>query len=243
MTSFGRPRPDSADLAVAATAASSFVVLLWLGRGLTFFADEWAVIVDRPLGIDTFFRPFVRRRAVPGRALACYGAIVAMYAIFGLVRSQVDAQAVFYSRYSYLSGIFALLGVAVLVGRFPIPTAVRRRELMVGAVMLAFALSLIWNVQLLVAGRDLFAQRAERNRALVELGLSDPLPAGVDPALSLVLVPSPVRLHAIVARYGSPLQDRYADDAIPPITDVARADALARATDPPAWLLAQPWLP
>ncbi|MGP1674482.1 MAG: hypothetical protein ACTS8Z_04620, partial [Candidatus Limnocylindrales bacterium] len=91
--------------------------------------------------------------------------------------------------------------------------------------------------------RDLFAERADLTRAFIELGLSRPLPDGVDPALSLVLVPAPTKLAAIVDRYGSPLDDRLAGTAVPPISDGAREEALRRATEPPAWLLAQPWLP
>jgi hypothetical protein len=53
-----RRRPDRADVVVGLASVAAFAVLAWLGRGLTFFADEWAVIEDRPIGIETFFRPF-----------------------------------------------------------------------------------------------------------------------------------------------------------------------------------------
>ncbi len=32
--------------------------MLLLGRGLTFFADEWAVIADRSISVESFLRPF-----------------------------------------------------------------------------------------------------------------------------------------------------------------------------------------
>ena len=39
-------------------ALTAFLTLLWLGRGLTFFADEWAVMADRTIVIDSFIQPF-----------------------------------------------------------------------------------------------------------------------------------------------------------------------------------------
>lgn len=53
-----RRRPDLLDAAIAGAIITAAATILWLGRGLTFFADEWAVIGDGPLGIDSFFRPF-----------------------------------------------------------------------------------------------------------------------------------------------------------------------------------------
>jgi hypothetical protein len=97
---------------------------------------------------------------------------------------------------------------------------------------------LIWNVTLLIAGRQLYAGRADLTRAFVVLGTTDPLPAGVDPDLSLVLVPSPVELRRVVATYGSPLTDALAPGSVPPVSDGAMAEATRRAQDPPAWLLA-----
>jgi hypothetical protein len=185
----------------------------------------------------------LRRQPIPSRALACFGAIVVMYALLGLVRVGIDPQAAAYSRYSYLSGMLALLGWAVLIGRPALPTAPNRRLLVIAGAAILFVLSLTWNGRLLLAGRSLFAERADLTRAMVELGVSEPLPDGVRPDLSLVLVPSPVKLHAIVERYGSPLTDSLAGDAVPPISAGAREEALGRATNPPDWLLDQPWLP
>lgn len=184
-----------------------------------------------------------RRKPVSPRAIACFGAIVLQYGVLALVRGQMEADATYFSRYSYLSGILALLGVAYLLGRPPLPTRSQARLLVVFGLGLILTLSLSWNVSLLSGGRDLFAGRADLTRALLELGLSRPLPDGVDPALSLVLVPSPVRLSAITARYGRPLGDSLAPDAVPPVSTRARAEALRRATHPPEWLLANPSLP
>src|SRR4029079_2832053 len=100
------------------------------------------------------------------------------------------------------------------------------------------ALSLLWNVRLLLDGRDLFLQRADLTRALVALATTDPLPAGVEPAVDLVLIPSPERVRAIVARFGSPRGDSLAGDAVRPIPEEAKAEALKRALDPPDFVLA-----
>ncbi len=182
----------------------------------------------------------LRRQPIPPRALACFGAIVVQYGLLSLVRAQLDVDATYYSRYSYLSGIVALIGLASLVGHRPLPVAPRWRILAIAAVASVFVLSLTLNISLLIGGRALFEQRADLTRALVDLGTTTPLPAGVDPALSLVLVPSPDRLERIVEAHGSPLHDALAGDAVPPIPTTVRADALERATHPPAWLLAKP---
>ena len=43
---------------VALGSIGAFATLLWLGRGLTFFADEWAVMAERPISLDSFLQPF-----------------------------------------------------------------------------------------------------------------------------------------------------------------------------------------
>jgi hypothetical protein len=177
-----------------------------------------------------------RRRSIPSRAVACLLAIAAEYTIVGIVRAQLEVDASLYTRYAYLSGILALIAAASLVGRPAIPVA--RRPLAVGIGVAVLAFSLIWNVRLLVAGRDLYAQRADLTRAYVTLGTTDPLPPGVDPKLSLVLVPSPVELRRVIATYGSPMTDALAPGSIPPVSRAALEEATRRAQDPPDWLLA-----
>ena len=83
-----------------------------------------------------------------------------------------------------------------------------------GAVILVPAA--ILNVQLLVAGRDLFAVRAEFTRALIADAIAPQLPPDVDPDKSLFFVPSPNELRRIEARYGMPLTDMLAGDAVQP---------------------------
>jgi hypothetical protein len=175
---------------------------------------------------------------VPRRTLASVGAIIGMYALLGLVRASDGADANVYTRYTYLSGMLALIAIAGIVGRRAMPAVPRRRLAAVALATVAAVVAVSWNVRLLVVGREVFAERADLTRAFVELGLSDPLPAGVDPRLSLILVPSPEQLRAIVARYGSPLSDSLSPAAVHPIPDAARAEALDRAQHPPDWLLA-----
>lgn len=172
-----------------------------------------------------------RRRPVPRRAVACLLAVAAQYTLVGVVRVQLGDDAATYTRYTYLSGMLALICLASLVGR---PTI--RREHLARAAAAGIAVlivSLSWNVRLLVEGRDLYAQRADLTRALVTVGITDPLPAGVDPAVSLVLVPSPVELRRVIAEYGSPLTDTLAPGSVPPIPAATMDEAINRAQHPP----------
>ncbi len=179
-----------------------------------------------------------RRRSIPRRAIACLLAIAAEYTIVGIVRTQLDVDASLYTRYAYLSGILALIAAASLMGQPAIPAAGRPVVVAVGAVILSF--SLIWNVALLVAGRQLYAERADLTRALVVLATTDPLPSGVAPDLSLLLVPSPDEVRRVLATYGSPLADSLAPASVPPVSESAKADAIVRAQHPPDWLLRLP---
>jgi hypothetical protein len=176
------------------------------------------------------------RRTIPRRAVACLLAIAAEYTIVGIVRAQLEVDASLYTRYAYLSGILALIGAASLFGRPAIPA--ERRPLLVGAGVAVLAFSLVWNVALLAAGRALYAERADLTRAFVTLGMTDPLPPGVDPKLSLVLVPSPIELRRVIATYGSPMADALAPGFVPAVSGAALEEATRRAQDPPDWLLA-----
>ena len=173
----------------------------------------------------------VRRRTVPRRAVVALLAIAAQYTLVGVVRVQLGDDAATYTRYTYLSGMLALLCLASLVGRPVIRTEHLARVTAVGVAILIVSLS--WNVRLLVEGRDLYAQRAALTRALVTVGITDPLPAGVDPTVSLVLVPSPVELRRVVARYGSPLTDSVAPGYVPAVTAASMDEAIQRAQHPP----------
>ena len=209
-------------LATALGAAAGGGALM--GRVLSLALAAWIVYLA------------AHRRTIPGRAVACLLAIVAEYTIVGIVRAQLEVDASLYTRYAYLSGILALIGAASLLGRPSIPATRRPLIVAVGVVVLAF--SLTWNVRLLVAGRDLYAARADLTRAFVTLGTTDPLPAGVDPDLSLVLAPSPVDLRRVIETYGSPMADVLAPGSVRAVSPSALEEATRRAQNPPDWLLA-----
>ena len=197
-----------------------------VGIGVAFGVVGWIALIG------------VRDGEVPRLAIAGLGAIAAMYGLLALVRSQLEGvDASQYTRYTYLSGLFALIVLGALIGRRTVPAAGRRRSIAFAAGAAAFALALTWNGALLVAGRGLFAERADLTRAYIELATSRPLPSGVRSDLNLVLVPSPSALPALLERYGSPLTDALAADTIPPISDDARREALSRARNPPEWLV------
>ena len=158
----------------------------------------------------------VRGGHVPHRALAAFGAIVFMYALLGLIRAQLFDGAAEYSRYAYLSGIFAMLGLVALVGRRTMPVEPLRRTLALAAVGGVFTLALIWNGWLLLAGRGIFEDRAAYTRAAVTVVMGE-LPSGVDPNKVKLLDRTVTRLREVLAEFGSPLQDSLAGDAFSPV--------------------------
>jgi hypothetical protein len=184
------------------------------------------------LAIGILWR-LIRRESVPGRTLACFGAIVFQYALLGLLRAQLFDTAAEYSRYAYLSGIFALLGLASLFGPVRLPESGPRRLLAVTALLPLVTLSLIWNLRLLADGRELFADRAEKTRAAVMVAQGD-LPAGLDPDSTKLLDRTVTRLREVLAEFGSPLEDSFAGDAVRPVSastlDAVRADVQREPT-------------
>ena len=177
----------------------------------------------------------VRGGPVPGRTLACFGAIVFEYALLGLLRAQLFESAAEYSRYAYLSGIFAMLGLASLVGPIALPAAGTRRLLTVSALISAVTLALVWNVWLLREGRDLFAERAARTRATIVVATGD-LGPGVDPDRAELLDRTITRLREVLDEFGSPLEDSLAGDAVEPVSpalvEAVRADLVAESASP-----------
>jgi hypothetical protein len=166
----------------------------------------------------------------PGTArfLACLTGIVVQYALIGILRGALVADITNYTRYTYVSAILLIVGGSALLPRLRVVPAVRlRRIALIGGGSL-LAVSLIWNGRLLLEGRELFGERAGMTRALVTVGLARPLPAGVDPDRSLVLVPSPASLERIVASYGSPLGDSLAPWSVAAIPPAIAMEALRR---------------
>lgn len=159
------------------------------------------------------------RRPVPGRALACFGAILVQYAILGLIRAHLFEGAAEYSRYTYLSGIFAALGILSLIGPRAMPADPRRRLVAMGGVAGVFTLAVIWNAWLFIEGRELFADRADRTRAAIIVATGD-LPAGINPDETKLLGRTITRLRGVILEFGSPLRDTIAGDAVRPVPTV-----------------------
>jgi hypothetical protein len=147
-----------------------------------------------------------RRVAIAPRLVASIGGITALYGLIGLARAWVGPDVAQYTRYTYISAVLLIVGVAAQVGPARPDSRGLRLATQFGAACV-LTLSLVWNARLLVAGRDLFANRAEVTRAFVQVALERPLPATTDPDRTLVLVPSPNALERIVGAYGSPLDD------------------------------------
>jgi hypothetical protein len=178
----------------------------------------------------------LRGQPIPPRFVACAAAIVAAYALIALTRAGVTVNQVHYTRYTYVTGILLLVGLAALVGpRLPGLLARGRsaRLALAGAGGLMFVLALGWNVLLLQGGRGLFLERAALTRALVAASLAPDRPAAADLDRSLVLVPSPHALERIVAAHGSPVTDWFWGSNVEPLRPALLAEANRRLVEGP----------
>ena len=165
------------------------------------------------------------------RFLGCMAGIGLQYALIGILRAQIVQDVTNYTRYTYVSAVLLLVGASALLGAiWTWDTRTSRRVAMVAGGSL-LAMALIWNLRLLVEGRDLFQARAAMTRALVINGLERPLPTGVDPERSLVLVPSPASLERIVGRYGSPVSDRLVPGFVTTIPPAIATEAHRRLVE------------
>jgi hypothetical protein len=158
----------------------------------------------------------IRHHAIPVPTIALAFGVVLQYALIGLNRAGIFAGQSDYTRYTYLGGILTLLAIGAMAGTLRVPSAPAARRAIIFAAVVILVPAAILNLRLLVAGRDLFAVRAEFTRALIADALAPQLPPDVDPDKSLFFVPSPNTLKRIEARYGMPLTDVLAADAIPP---------------------------
>lgn len=172
-----------------------------------------------------------RNRRLHPRAPAVLAAIVVQYALIGVVRAQLFEGIVDYTRYTYVSGVLAMVGLGALVGQIRVPTAGRAQLAAVGALTIWLAVGLVAELQLLVAGREIFLERADMTRALATVALEPDQPPGVDPTRSLVLVPSPDELRRIVAAHGDVRTDSLVGWAIRPIPDDVLAEARRRLVE------------
>jgi hypothetical protein len=165
------------------------------------------------------------------RAIALVLAMVLQYALTGFARAQLYSGVVDYAdytRYTYVSGILALLVIGTVVGEVRVPEAGRRRLATLALLGIWAVVGLETNIGFLLAGRGLFLQRADMTRALVTVALAADRPAGVDLDRSLVLVPSPRSLERIEAEYGDPRTDRLVPWAVRPIPVAYLAEAERR---------------
>ena len=173
----------------------------------------------------------VRRRPVPSRTIACFGAIVFMYALLGLLRAQLFEGAAAYSRYAYLSGIFAMLGLLALVGPRSMPESRGWRLAAFGGLVAVATLALVWNA--LAAHR-----RAGDLRGTGGLhagggdGGSRRPAGGRGPGPGELLDRTVTRLREVLAEFGSPVQDSLAGSAVPAVdetlVEAVRRDLLAQ---------------
>ena len=164
-----------------------------------------------------------RQRAVSPRVIAIAAGLVLLYAIVGLARTEHPGGGA--PRLVYFAGPLIIVALGELVGRPRLPQTRRARRVAAAAAAPLVALTFIWNVALLLNGRHLFAQRADITRALIELELNPPPGVAFDRAKPQIIVPSADVLASLVARYGSPLHDAFAD--VPPVSAEGRAKAAA----------------
>jgi hypothetical protein len=169
-----------------------------------------------------------RGRSVAKEFLGAVVGISVLYALIGVVRVGLSAVTIEYTRYTYVSGVMLIVGLAALVGTVTVPRRRKRRIVWTAFAGGLLATSLVFNVRLLRAGRELFLDRADMTRALVTVALDPGRPSSVDIERSLVLVPSPASLEHIVDAYGSPLGDKLAPDAVRPIPVDVIAEARRR---------------
>lgn len=207
---------------VAGGFANAAGAVLGIGPELGLLAAGLAVLAAVGLA-------FRRRSRRPVLAVACTIGLAFQYTLIAAARAGVTVDQVDYSRYTYIGALLALIALADVVGSVQLPAAPFRRLVAIGALLAVLELGLLWNLRLLIAGRDLFAARAMTTRALVFVALDPTYVDGVARDRSLVLVPAPATLQAIVDRYGSPLTDELVPGAVPPITPAAIQDALRRA--------------
>jgi hypothetical protein len=177
------------------------------------------------------------RRTAPPVAVAALGAIVVQYSLIGMVRGNLFAGQIDYTRYTYVAGILLLVAVSALAGRPRRPASAGRRFAWTAIVAAWVTLIFVYNGALLVAGRELFLERADRTRALLVAGQRRPLPPETDPNRTLVLVPSPAALQRITASYGDGRSDSlvpWAVRPVPPDVQQKADDGVRDGIEPPA---------
>ena len=178
----------------------------------------------------------IRRQPIAPRFLAASATIVVAYALIALTRAGVTINQVHYTRYTYITGILLIVGLAALLGpRLPgLRTASPRARLAAVAVAaVVLELAFVWNVRLMIDGRGIFVERAALTRALVAAAIAPDRPAEADLDRSLILVPSPHSLERIVAVHGSPVGDWFWGSQAEPLRPALVAEANRRLIEGP----------
>ena len=172
-----------------------------------------------------------RDRSLSPRFVGAIAGTVTLYALIGLTRGNQFAGFVDYTRYTYVASILLIVGLSALVGWVDVPAPGRPRLAGLAIAGGLLAVALVYNIRLLVAGRELFLGRAAMTRALVTVALERPLPPSTDPDRTLILVPSPTSLERIVAADGSPLGDSILPGAVQAIPSGVLAEARRRLAE------------
>ncbi len=178
----------------------------------------------------------VRRQPIAPRFLAAGATIVVAYALIALTRAGVTINQAHYTRYTYITAIVLLIGLAALIGpRLPTLRSVSPRARLAAVAIAAVVLELafIWNVRLLIDGRQIFVERAALTRALVAAAISPDRPAEADLDRALILVPSPHALERIVAAHGSPVEDWFWGSQVEPLRPPLLVEANRRLVEGP----------
>jgi hypothetical protein len=170
------------------------------------------------------------RRLRSPRVVGITVAVVAQYALAALIRAHLFEGQAEYTRYVYTPAILAIVAAGVLVRGIKCTTEGRKRQFTTVGLAVWAITAVTFNGTLLLAGRELFFQRADMTRALVTVAL-EPLPPDVDPARSLVLVPSPESVRRIVERYGDPRTDWLVPGSVRPIPPEVLAEARRRLVE------------
>lgn len=207
-----------------------------------FVADGLGTVLGVAAGVPAEAGPFVLlavvvavglrhpRRLRSPRVIGIAIAVTAQYALAALIRAHLFEGQAEYTRYVYTPAILAIVAAGVLVRGIK-HTPVGRKRLFTSVGLAVWATTaLILNGRLLLAGREIFLDRADMTRALVTVALA-PHPPGVDATRSLVLVPSPEDLRRIVARYGDPRTDALVPGSVRPIPPEILAEARRRLVE------------
>ena len=172
----------------------------------------------------------LRSRRPPALAAGSLLAMVAMYAVIGLVRADLPSDFATRSRYVYVAAFFLVLAVADWLPLLRDWTTGRPRARLVVEAGLSLALiaAMVANLAALGPIRARFQANADLTRAYIELALANRGASWIDPASPLPGMPPLPELIAIIERSGSPLHDDLIRGVVKGPGATARERALLR---------------